>query len=257
MMRRAALTACLTLALIPATPLHAQGFVSVYSGAEFRPEPRPAGRSARAAEVRRAVDAAMASLQRSPRPEPRGTAAPARVQTGSARHVCGDPALTGRALPRIKGKIKGCGVANPVQVTSVAGVRLSTPAIMDCQTAKTLKTWVNKGLKPAVGRRGDGVAELKVAASYACRARNSQKGAKISEHGKGHAIDISAITFHDGSQVSVLKHWGKGQNGRLLARLHAAACGPFGTVLGPESDRFHQDHFHFDTARYRSGSYCR
>jgi len=36
-----------------------------------------------------------------------------------------------------------------------------------------------------------------------------------------------------------------------------AACGPFGTVLGPESNRFHRDHFHFDTARYRSGSYCR
>jgi hypothetical protein len=39
--------------------------------------------------------------------------------------------------------------------------------------------------------------------------------------------------------------------------MHKAACGPFGTVLGPNSNRFHQDHFHFDTARYRSGSYCR
>jgi len=28
-------------------------------------------------------------------------------------------------------------------------------------------------------------------------------------------------------------------------------------VLGPEAARYHQDHFHFDTARYRSGSYCR
>ncbi|MEM9755898.1 MAG: extensin family protein, partial [Pseudomonadota bacterium] len=25
----------------------------------------------------------------------------------------------------------------------------------------------------------------------------------------------------------------------------------------PESDRFHQDHFHFDVADYRSGPYCR
>jgi len=25
----------------------------------------------------------------------------------------------------------------------------------------------------------------------------------------------------------------------------------------PNANRFHRDHFHFDTARYRSGSYCR
>jgi hypothetical protein len=28
-------------------------------------------------------------------------------------------------------------------------------------------------------------------------------------------------------------------------------------VLGPNANSFHRDHFHFDTARYRSGSYCR
>ncbi|MDX5403468.1 MAG: extensin family protein, partial [Rhodobacterales bacterium] len=25
----------------------------------------------------------------------------------------------------------------------------------------------------------------------------------------------------------------------------------------PESDRFHRDHFHFDTARHRNGPFCR
>lgn len=254
MRQGAALIASLILGAMLAAPAAAQSFPPIYSDAEFRPEPRPDGRSA---DVRRAVNAAVARVLKSPRPVPRPKAVPTVTRVAGARHVCGDAALTGRALPRITGKLKGCGIANPVQLTSVAGVRLSTPAIMDCQTAKTLKTWINTGLKPAVGRRGGGAAELKVAASYACRARNNLAGGKISEHGKGHAIDISAITFQDGTQVSVLKHWGKGQNGRLLARLHAAACGPFGTVLGPESDRFHKDHFHFDTARYRAGSYCR
>ena len=55
----------------------------------------------------------------------------------------------------------------------------------------------------------------------------------------------------------MLDHWSTYRRGRLLRRLHGGACGPFGTVLGPESDRFHQDHFHFDTASYRSGPYCR
>jgi hypothetical protein len=56
--------------------------------------------------------------------------------------------------------------------------------------------------------------------------------------------------------MTVLTDW----NGRYASQLRAmsqAACGPFGTVLGPEADRFHRDHFHFDTADYRSGSYCR
>jgi hypothetical protein len=55
----------------------------------------------------------------------------------------------------------------------------------------------------------------------------------------------------------VLDHWNTGHKGRILRQLHQTACGPFGTVLGPEADRHHQDHFHFDTANHRGGAYCR
>jgi len=101
------------------------------------------------------------------------------------------------------------------------------------------------------------VTSLKVAAHYACRTRNSRKGARISEHGKGRAIDIAAFRLDNGDEISVLDDWNSSRKGRILRRLHASACGPFGTVLGPDSDRHHQDHFHFDTARHRNGSYCR
>ncbi|HBV54823.1 MAG TPA: extensin family protein, partial [Rhodobacteraceae bacterium] len=96
-----------------------------------------------------------------------------------------------------------------------------------------------------------------IAASYACRGRNNQKGARLSEHSFGHAVDISGLTLRDGTMITVLQGWGSGKDGKLLKRLHRDACGPFGTVLGPNSDRFHKDHFHFDTARYRSGPYCK
>jgi hypothetical protein len=39
--------------------------------------------------------------------------------------------------------------------------------------------------------------------------------------------------------------------------MHRAACGTFGTTLGPGSDGMHEDHFHYDTARHRNGAYCR
>lgn len=170
--------------------------------------------------------------------------------------ICGDPALDGVVLAPIKGAQRGCGIEAPVRVTSVSGVMLSRPATMDCTTAKALKTWIKQGAQPALAKRG-GVKSLNVVAHYACRTRNNQRGAKISEHGKGRAIDIAGMTAGDGSQITLLKGWNSRRDGPALKQMWRAACGPFGTVLGPESNRFHRDHFHFDTARYRSGSYCR
>ena len=100
------------------------------------------------------------------------------------------------------------------------------------------------------------MVKLQVAASYACRPRNNQKGNRISEHGKGHAIDVAAIVLENGQVISVLSDWGKGRGGKILKAVHRAACGTFSTVLGPGSDRFHRDHLHLDTARGRS-PYCR
>lgn len=171
--------------------------------------------------------------------------------------VCGDLALQGSVVGRVPGRLGGCGVKNAVKLRSVSGVVLSQQSVMDCGTAKALKSWIDKGLKPAVGRKGGGVGKIKVAAHYACRYRNNKRGGKISEHGKGRAIDISAFFLKDGSELSVLKHWRSGWRGKALQRMHRAACGPFGTVLGPNANRYHRDHFHFDTARYRSGSYCK
>jgi len=171
--------------------------------------------------------------------------------------VCGDRDLQGEDIGYVTGKIAGCGVQNAVKLRSVSGIPLSQPAILDCTTAKALKTWVDRGLVPAVGTRGRGIAEIKVAAHYACRTRNNRPGAKISEHGRGRAIDISGVRLKDGSTVSVLKDWNSRTYGRILRRAHERACGIFGTVLGPGSDGYHEDHFHFDTARYRGGPYCR
>lgn len=171
--------------------------------------------------------------------------------------VCGDPALQGEVVGNVPGRIRGCGVQNAIKLGSVSGVTLSQSSVMDCGTAKALKTWVNKGVKPAFGNRGGGVSALRVAAHYACRTRNNKKGAKISEHGKGRAIDVSGFKLKNGEVISVLKGWRSSKNSKALKQVHKAACGPFGTVLGPNADRYHQDHFHFDTARYRSGTYCR
>lgn len=175
----------------------------------------------------------------------------------AAGAVCGDIAIQGETIGQVPGRVSGCGIDNAVAITSVSGVSLSRRSKMDCGTARALKSWVEDSAKPALSRKGGGLREIRVAAHYACRRRNHAKTGKISEHGRGRAIDISAFRLADGSEITVLKGWHAFGSRRALRRMHRGACGPFGTVLGPKADRFHRDHFHFDTATYRSGTYCR
>ena len=194
----------------------------------------------------------------------RPTSRPASIETAAAAQrvarlrgqVCNDPSIQGTSLGQVNGA-GACGVDDAVRVTSVAGVTLSPRATIDCRTASALKTWVERGVLPAVGNENGGVSSLRVVSHYACRGRNSQPGARLSEHAFGRAIDIAGIRLRDGTEMTVLTDWHSSDYGAQLRQMWRAACGPFGTVLGPEANRFHRDHFHFDTARYRSGSYCR
>ncbi|MFA8387454.1 MAG: extensin family protein [Pelagibaca sp.] len=171
--------------------------------------------------------------------------------------ICGDPDIQGETVGFVPGRLSACGIQDAVRVRSVSGIPLSQEAMIDCPTAKALKTWVDKGMKPAIGTTGGGVAQIRVAAHYACRTRNNQPGARISEHGKGRAIDISGFRLRDGSEITLLQDWNRRETGAMLRVMQKRACGIFGTVLGPDSDRFHKDHFHFDTARHRGGAFCR
>lgn len=172
-----------------------------------------------------------------------------RGQSGDG-FVCGDRAIRGEELARITSNVRGCGVEEPVRVTMVDGVRLTTPATIDCTTARALRTWIDEGMRPAFGRQE--VVELRIAASYICRPRNNIRGAKISEHGRGKAIDISGFILSNGRELSVSDDYN-----RQMRRAHRAACGIFGTTLGPGSDGYHEDHLHFDTASHGNGPYCR
>lgn len=211
--------------------------------AALRPEPRPRGLARRAAPEPEAAEPAAVI-----RPAP-GTG-PLVSRRGS---VCGVPGIKGETIAPIVGRVRGCGVANPVRITSVDGVALSQPAIMDCDTAKALNAWVQRGLQPAFGGQ---VTRLQVAGHYVCRTRNHKRGARLSEHSRGKAIDISGLTLANGQTLSILRDW-RGRQGKALKAAHRAACGPFGTTLGPGSDGMHEDHLHFDTARHRNGPYCR
>ena len=164
-------------------------------------------------------------------------------------YVCGDRDIRGEELAPITSGVRGCGIDAPVRVTEVDGIRLTTPATINCQTARALKTWVNDAMRPAFARNE--VVGLRIAASYICRPRNNLRGAKVSEHGRGNAVDISGFLMADGREWSIA-----GDYNRTIRRAHKSACGIFGTTLGPGSDGYHEDHLHFDVANL-DRPYCR
>lgn len=199
-------------------------------------------------------------LSPTPRPAPRAGVRPrvrpvqAAAPKGGA--ICGDARLVGQRIAEIDGR-GACGIARPVKVTSVAGVQLTAPVRINCETAIAFADWVERSAKPAaLATRNVNLKSMRPVASYACRTRNHRKGARLSEHAKGNAVDIAEFTFADGRDITVLNGW-RGGGASFLKSVWKGACGPFGTVLGPNSDRFHQDHFHFDIARHRGGPYCR
>jgi hypothetical protein len=226
----------------------------------LRPLARPEALTARLAGLKAASNAPGLDLTASPPDDEIDLAAippPTRKEERKKRRekasragsVCGVAAIKGEEIARISSKVKGCGVEDPVAITSVAGVRLSQTATVDCSVAKALNSWVDEVAQPAFDGK---LVEMQIAAHYICRSRNNIKGAKISEHGKGRAIDISAFILSNGKVLTVSQNYNK-----LLRRIYKAACGYFKTTLGPGSDGYHEDHFHFDTSARKGGAYCR
>ncbi len=147
-----------------------------------------------------------------------------------------------------------CGAIQPLFVSATAQgrVSLNPQATLRCPMVPAVDHWVRTSVLPAARHYlGADVVELKVAGSYSCRPRNGIAGGRLSEHGHANALDVSAFVLADGRQVKVLTGWRGGVAERAFLRaVHKGACRTFTTVLGPQADSFHRDHFHLDLARH-------
>lgn len=147
-----------------------------------------------------------------------------------------------------------CGALKPFLVagTSSGRVALKPSATLRCPMVPAVEAWIDTVVEPAARAHfGQPLAEIKVAASYACRPINHQSGGRLSEHGHANALDVSSFLLADGRSITVKSGWnGPGPERAFLRDVHAGACLTFTTVLGPEADRFHHDHFHVDLARH-------
>lgn len=164
-----------------------------------------------------------------------------------------------KAIKPIKGEGQ-CRVTNAVQVAALPhGVKLRPAATLNCSMAVMLAAFAHKELKPlAEDKLGKVPVSIRVGTHYKCRSRNNRPGARISEHAFGNAIDIIGFNFAGRDPVVIEGDYAAGAPERVfLAELGRRSCHYFTTVLGPQSDEAHKDHWHFDIrARKRDWRLC-
>lgn len=146
-----------------------------------------------------------------------------------------------------------CGTPRPFEMAAAGEgrVALRPAALLRCPMIPQVERWVAGTIEPAALRHfGVPIVELRVAASYSCRPINHVSGGRLSEHGYANALDVSTFVLADGRNVTVKGGWnGDVAEARFLRDVHQGACREFTTVLGPNYDRAHHDHFHVDLAR--------
>lgn len=150
-----------------------------------------------------------------------------------------------------------CGIAAPVKVSALSGgIDIKPDATLNCPMALAFAKWVKNELANAARVRYlSGIKSIHQMSAYSCRTINSKAGARLSEHARGNAIDIGKINLNNGKTI-VVRRPGlfAFREKSLLHSVRAESCKYFTTVLGPGSDRYHKDHFHFDL-RQRKTSY--
>lgn len=183
-------------------------------------------------------------------------------QDPAARQCLADLGDTGSRFSPLPDRYDGggCGLRNAVEMVALAG-DLSTLEVarlgpVACPTAQAFAAWSRFGVDRAARQMlGSPLLRIETFGSYSCR--NVAGSGRRSAHATADAVDVAAFVLRDGRRISVADHWSGGTSAeqRFLRTVQASACKRFGTVLGPEYNAAHRDHFHLE--RGGSGGFCR
>jgi hypothetical protein len=203
-----------------------------------RPDAKPEAPAAPEAEA--PADAHIAAPETPAEPRVYQVACPAVLQGK----------VEAEALPPISER--QCGAQSPLSLTGVLAngrmVPVSGGVTTDCGMASALPEWVEAVDSYLKGRENTQIAEVIVGTSYMCRNVNNADAGNLSFHAFADAMDVVGFKLEDGRTITVEGGWADALSpeGRLLRYAHDAACSHFTTVLGPEANALHHDHFHVD-----------
>ena len=156
-----------------------------------------------------------------------------------------------------------CGIDYPLKIQALEDgtIGIGPDATLNCPMKATLEYWMRHSVQPAsFAYFGIPIVEIRQISSYSCRTRNNKRGAELSEHSFGNALDIAGFKLANGRVVTVKSGWRGSRDERAFLReIFGSACSTFKTTLGPGAS-YHGDHFHVDLARHgKSGTstYCK
>ena len=153
----------------------------------------------------------------------------------------------------------GCSTVNAVKLVSLSAdeqsLAVSNLGPVTCPLADTFAGWARFGVDRAARQiLGVPLVKIETMGSYNCR--NVAGTERRSGHATGNAIDVSGFVLADGRRITVLGNWAQGtaEERRFLRTIQQSACKRFGTVLGPDYNFAHHDHFHVELG---GNAFCR
>jgi len=130
---------------------------------------------------------------------------------------------------------------------------LSPPApVITCPVALGYAFWMRHAVQPAArAELGEPIVRVEHYGTYACRNVYGRESGRRSEHAFANAIDVAAFRTASGERISVARHFRRNDaRGRFLRRVRDDACPWFRSVLSPDYNAAHRDHFHLDRGRW-------
>lgn len=145
-----------------------------------------------------------------------------------------------------------CPLTNALRISG-GEVALSSSFLASCPLAVAYALFEHHGLQAAAqATLGQRVVRIDHLGSFACRNVYNRSEGRLSQHATANALDIAAFRLADGSRVDLLRDWDDtGPKGRFLREVRQAACTHFNTVLGPDYNSAHRNHFHLDMGMWR------
>lgn len=149
----------------------------------------------------------------------------------------------------------GCSAIDSVKLLDI-GTPVTNLGAMTCPLARNFAAWVEFAVRPAARQYfGTEVVKVETFGTYSCRNVNGGRSGRLSQHALSNAVDVSGFVLADGRRIMLNGGWnGDESSQEFLRALHKSACRRFGTVLSPDYNAAHYNHFHLDMS---GNGYCR